>query len=124
MRNHFRTARRDDGSILPLVMVMTVVLGAVVVGLAGYVSAGLRYSRVVEDRADRLAAADGGLRYGIERLSLQSYAGCFTSLGTTGYKIPFPAVVNDSQVTVTCKKAGTGFGDVQGWAVVVTGQNK
>ena len=122
MKHDCRTARRDKGSILPLVMVMTVVLGAVVVGLAGYVSAGLRYSRVVEDRADRLAAADGGLRYGIERLSLQSYAGCFTSLGNTGYKIPFPAVVNESQVTVTCKKAGTGFGDVQGWAVVVTGQ--
>ncbi len=122
MKHDCRTARRDKGTILPLVMVMTVVLGAVVVGLASYVSAGLRYSRVVEDRADRLAAADGGLRYGIERLSLQSYAGCFTSLGNTGYKIPFPAVVNQSQVTVTCKKAGTGFGDVQGWAIVVTGQ--
>ncbi len=115
-------SRRDDGNILPLVLVMTVVLSAVVVALAGYVSVGLRYSTVVEDRADRLAAADGGLRYGIERLSLQSYAGCFTSLGNTGYRIPFPAVVNESQVTVTCRKAGTGFGDVQGWAVIVTGQ--
>ncbi len=72
---------RDQGTILPLVLVMTVVLSAVVVSLASYVSAGLRYSNVVEDRADRLAAADGGLRYGIERLGLQSYAGCFTSLG-------------------------------------------
>jgi hypothetical protein len=114
--------KRDDGSILPMVLVASVILSAVVVALAGYVSAGLRYSTVVEDRADRLAAADGGLRYGIERLSLQSYAGCFTSIGNTGYKIPFPAVVNESQVTVTCKKAGTGFGDIQGWAIIITGQ--
>ena len=77
--------RRDQGSILPMVLVMTVVLSAVVVSLASYVSAGLRFSTVVEDRADRLAAADGGLRYGIERLALQSYAGCFTALGNTGY---------------------------------------
>jgi hypothetical protein len=114
--------RRDHGSILPMVLVMTVVLSAVVVSLAGYVSAGLRYSNVVEDRADRLAAADGGLRYGIERLALQQYAGCFTALGNTGYKIPFPTDINQSTVTVTCRKAGTGFGDVQGWAVIVTGE--
>ena len=114
--------RRDEGSILPLVLVMTVVLSAVVVSLASYVSAGLRYSNVVEDRADRLAAADGGLRYGIERLALQSYAGCFTALGNTGYEIPFPTDINESQVTVTCSKTGTGFGDIQGWAVIVTGE--
>jgi hypothetical protein len=114
--------RRDAGSILPMVLVMTVVLSAMVVSLATYVTSGLRYSTVVEDRADRLAAADGGLRYGIERLQLQAYAGCFTSLGNTGYKIPFPAVVNGSTVEVTCRKAGTGFGGVQGWAVLMTGE--
>ena len=125
MRNSRPDRRRhsDTGSILPMVLVMTVVLSAMVVGLATYVTSGLRYSRVVEDRADRLAAADGGLRYGVERLQLQAYAGCFTSLGNTGYKIPFPAVVNDSTVEVTCRKAGTGFGDIQGWAVIVTGQD-
>ena len=122
MTNSPERARRDHGSILPMVLVMTVVLSAVVVSLASYVSAGLRYSNVVEDRADRLAAADGGLRYGIERLGLQAYAGCFTSLGNAGYEIPFPTEVNQSKVTVTCKKAGTGFGDIQGWAVIVTGQ--
>ena len=112
----------DSGNILPMVLVMTVVLSVMVIGLATYVTAGLRYSNVVEDRADRLAAADGGLRYGVERLQLQAYAPCFTTLGNAGYKIPFPSVVNDSTVEVTCRKAGTGFGDVQGWAVIVTGE--
>ncbi len=114
--------RSDGGSILPMVLVMTVVLSAVVVSLASYVSTGLRYSNVVEDRADRLAAADGGLRYGIERLALQSYAGCFTALGNTGYRIPFPTDINQSEVTVTCRKASVGFGDIQGWAIILTGE--
>jgi len=65
-----RDGRRDSGNILPLVLVMAVVSSAVVVALASYVTTGLRYSTVVEDRADRLAAADGGLRYGIEKLAL------------------------------------------------------
>lgn len=118
-----RRRHPDTGSILPMVLVMTVVLSAIVVGLATHVTTGLRYSTIVEDRADRLAAADGGLRYGVERLQLQAYAGCFTSLGEAGYKIPFPAVVNGSTVEVTCRKAGAGFGDVQGWAVIITGQD-
>jgi hypothetical protein len=108
--------------ILPIVLVLTAALSLVVLAIVSYVGLGLSYSRVVEDRADRLAAADGGLRYGIERLGLQSYAGCFTSLGQTGYQIPFPTDINGSSVTVTCRKAGTGFGDVQGWAIIATGE--
>ena len=68
---HRHTARRDEGSILPLVLVMTVVLATLVVALASYVSAGLRYTTVVEDRADRLAAVAGVAqkRRGHQRLS-------------------------------------------------------
>ncbi len=105
-----------------MILVATVVLSTVVVSLATYVTAGLRYASVVEDRADRLAAADGGLRYGIEKLALQQYAECFTALGNTGVKIPFPTVVNESTVTVTCRKGGNGFDDIQGWAIIVTGE--
>ena len=63
-----RRSSTDEGAILPLVMLCSILMGTVVVALAGYVTADIRYSRVVEDRADRLAAADGGLRYGIENL--------------------------------------------------------
>ena len=44
-------------------------MSVVIAAVASYVTTGLKYGRVVEDRADRLAAADGGLRYAIERLS-------------------------------------------------------
>jgi hypothetical protein len=76
----------------------------------------------VEERADRLAAADGGLRYAIERLSNSNYAGCLTALGNTGYTVDFPTQVNEADVKVTCTKGATGIGDIKAWAIIVTGE--
>jgi hypothetical protein len=117
-----RDGRRDEGSILPLVMVMSVVLTVVITALASYVSSGLRYGTVVEERADRLAAADGGLRYALERLGNSQYAACLSHLGSSGYTIDFPVEVNGATVDVTCRRGGGGIGDVKAWAIVVTGQ--
>lgn len=105
-----------------MVLVMSMILGFVVIALSEYVVVGLRYGNVVEERADRLAAADGGLRYGVERLTLQTYAGCISGLGSSGYTIDFPGQVNGTDVDVTCQKVNNGISDIQGWAVVVTGE--
>jgi hypothetical protein len=113
--------RRDAGAILPLVLVMSIVIALIVTALAGYVAAGLRFGHVVEERADRLAAADGGLRYGIERLSNGQYAACMSNLGNAGYTIEFPADVNGADVDVTCKQASGGISDIKAWAIIVTG---
>lgn len=112
---------RDQGAILPLVLVMSVVVSLVVVTLAGYVSTSLRYGNVVEERADRLAAADGGLRYAIERIQNSAYAGCLTNLGNTGYTIDFPVQINESEVDVTCRKGSSSIGDIKAWALIITG---
>jgi len=101
---------------------MAVVISVVIAAIATYVTAGLRYGRVVEDRADRLAAADGGLRYALELLEQSRYAGCLTSMGKTGYTLDFPAKVNDADVKVTCVKGATGIGDIKAWAIIVTGE--
>lgn len=114
--------RRDEGAVLPLVLVMSLVLAVVIGALASYVAVGLRFGGVVEDRADRLAAADGGLRYAIERLQNSAYAGCLTNLGNTGYTIDFPVQVNGADVDVTCRKGASGIGDIKAWAIIVTGQ--
>jgi hypothetical protein len=121
-----RRARRpragnDDGVMLPLVMGMTVVSAMVVISLAGYVTADLRYGYVVEQRADRLAAADGGLRFGIERLrNFQTL--CTTKAGTGGgFTTVFPPEINGATSNVTCRRIGNAISDVQGWGVVVTG---
>ena len=97
-------------------------LSLVVISIANYVATGLRFGKVVEAKADRLAAADAGLRYGVERLQLQSYAPCITGLGDSGYTIDFPFNVNNATVDVSCRKDGSGFSDIQSWAIVVTGE--
>jgi hypothetical protein len=114
--------RRDEGAVLPLVLVMSLVISIVIASLAGYVATNLRYGQVVEDRADRLAAADGGLRYAIERLQNSAYAGCLSNLGNTGFTIDFPVEVNEATVDVTCTKGSSGIGSIKAWALIVTGE--
>lgn len=120
----FRRARSstdDRGAILPLVMVSTVLISAATVAVAKYVSTDLRYSNVVEARADRLAAADGGLRYGIEKLrNFQTL--CTTGAGVGGVTTIFPPLINGAVTSVTCQRVGNPISDVQGWGVVVTGE--
>jgi hypothetical protein len=118
-----RHDRRDAGAILPLVLVMTIVIAMIVAALATYVASGLRFGHVAEARADRLAAADGGLRYGIERLGNSQYPACLSNLGNAGHTIEFPAQVNGAEVSVTCQKASGGISDIKAWAIVVTGAN-
>jgi Tfp pilus assembly protein PilX len=120
-----RRATDDDGSILPLVLVMSVVIAVIVAALATYVATSLRYGNVVEERADRLAAADGGLRYAIERLQNSAYAGCLSNLGNAangGFTIDFPVTVNEATVDITCTKGSNGIGDIKAWAIIVTGE--
>ncbi len=116
-----RNDRRETGAILPLVLVMSIVITMIVAALATYVATGLRFGNVAEARADRLAAADGGLRYGIERLGNSQYPACLSNLGNVGHTIEFPAQVNGAQVKVTCQKASGGISDIKAWAIVVTG---
>ena len=110
---------RDEGMILPIVLVISMVSAMVVIALASYVTTDLRYGKVVEDRADRLAAADGGLRYGVEQLRNfhgQLGALCGTAAATGGgYTQQFPPVINGSTTTVTCRRVGSLLSDVDGW---------
>lgn len=117
---------RDQGMVLPLVLVISMVCGSVVIALANYVTVDLRYGKVVEERADRLAAADGGLRYGVEQLRNfhgQLGALCGTAAATGGgYTQQFPPEINGSTTTVTCRRVGSLISDVDGWGLIVTGQ--
>ena len=105
--------QRDAGGVLPLVLVFLVVISVVTVAVANYTTAGLRYGQVVEDRADRLAAADGGMRYAIQKLTRVGHHEC-------------PAIdppdINGAVVTLTCQNVGDGFDDTAGYALVLTGE--
>ncbi len=109
---------RDEGGILPIVLVCSVVLSLVVGGIATYIATGLRYGQIVEERADRLAAADGGMRYAVERLTLGASRICATAGGDT----IDPPDTNGAVVTVTCTQVGDGFDDTNGWALILTGE--
>ncbi|NNE12363.1 MAG: hypothetical protein HKN41_08995, partial [Ilumatobacter sp.] len=112
-------SRRDQGNVLPIVLVCSVVLSIIVGGLATYIATGLRYGQVVEERADRLAAADGGMRYAVERLKLGASRICATAGGDT----IDPPDTNGSEVLVTCGQVGDGFDNITGWALILTGED-
>jgi hypothetical protein len=100
---------------------MAVVISTVIAAVASYVATGLTYGNVVEDRADRLAAADGGLRYGLERLSDSQFAKCLSALGAAGTTVEMPTQINGADVTVTCFERDGGLSRIKAWAIIVTG---
>ncbi len=106
--------------MLPMAMFLGIILAFVVTATATYSATTLRYSRVVEDRADRLAAADGGMRYAMEKLRLFQTL-CTTKVAANGYTTVVPPSINGATISVTCDRVGTLLADIQGWAIVVTG---
>lgn len=111
--------RRDEGAILPLVLVVIVVLSVIVVAIATYTSAGLRYGQQSEARAGRLASAQGAMDDALEQLSLRSSL-CATAAGGAGIDVPFPETVNGSSVVVSCRIVGGALPPADGWAIVIT----
>jgi len=107
--------------MVPLAMIFTFVLGSVVLAVASYSVVGLRHVRTVEDRADRLSAADSGMRYMIEKLKLRQSL-CTTAVATNGYTTIVPPSINGATIKVTCDRIGTLISDIESWALVVTGQ--
>ena len=110
---HPRPPRRDAGTILPLILVFVAAIGVVTVAVAGYTTTGLRYGDVVERRADRLAAADGGLRYAIQKLTRVGHHEC---------PLIDPPDINGAEVELTCTPVGAGFDDTAGYALILTGE--
>lgn len=105
--------------MLPIILVVVVVLSLAVLGVATYVSTDLQYGKVTVQRANRLAAADAVMNYGIDQLKLRN-AGCLLGTGVTslpGLNSP----VNGASTGLTCQRVGGGIGDIQAWAAVMTG---
>ncbi|MFP5488719.1 MAG: hypothetical protein ACLGHQ_10485, partial [Acidimicrobiia bacterium] len=118
MKPHRRNL--DAGTALPLVLVITVVLGAVVLAVSSYATASLKYGHVTEDRSDRLAAADAGMRYALDQIKLRN--GCV--FDDTVHVLPGVASsFNGATASVTCQLLSDGLDDGQLFAVVATGEN-
>ena len=119
--HHPQHIERDRGAMLPIAMLLAILLATVSSAIAVYASAGLRYARVVQDRADRLSAADGGMQYVIEKLKLRQTL-CATAVAQNGLTTIVPPSLNGATIAVTCDRIGTLISDIQSWALVVTGQ--
>lgn len=119
-----RHSDNDRGSILLMVLVVSVTLAAVVATLAGYAAGTLRYGRVTETRANRLASAQAAMDDAIERLELKRSL-CSTGAGGAGdpqtINPEFPAV-NGVIASVTCEVVSGAVPPADGWAIVVTGE--
>lgn len=112
--------RHDDGSVLPIVMVIVTILAAFVVAAASYSMTNLRYGNVTEARSDRLAAADAGMRYAIDQIALRN-AGCI--IDTQSSVLPgVEADFNGATAEVTCERITSGFEGIQAYAAVMTGE--
>lgn len=109
---------KDQGAILPIVLVIVLILSVSLLGIASYVGADLHYGRIAADRADRLAAADGVMNYAIDQLKLRN-AACLQ--GGSGALPGLNSPINGATTTVTCTRQSTGASDMQGWAAVITG---
>ncbi len=109
-------ADRDSGLILPLVLVLTVVLGGVVLAISSYAATTLRAGSVVENRVDQLAASDAGIQIALEKLRTRE-ASC-----TTNSQLVHSGTVNRQPFTVKCQRTTINAADIGKFAVVVTAE--
>ncbi len=119
---------RDQGAVLLLVLAVSIVLSLVVLALANFVAADLRYAQVVDGQARRLASAESGIDYALDRLRLNQTlcatdvaAGSSVSLhGSTTGGTPMPSLLNGTDTRVTCQRLDGAIADVAGWAVIIS----
>jgi hypothetical protein len=107
------------------VLVLSVILSLVVVAVAKYATADLRYGRVVEESADRLAAADGAMDNALEEFSRGTSPCVLTQLAGVpgGYTYSLHDSINGINPEVTCEVVGGDVNAVDAFAVVLTGEN-
>ena len=108
--------QRDEGAILPLVLVFSVVLASVVVALAVYASTTLRLGQAAERSSDRLASANGAMDSALEDLE-RGVGPCLLF----GQDYTVTDAVNGMASEVDCTWVGGRFNVGDLFAVVMTG---
>ena len=112
--NH-RSSVDDRGSILPLVLVVSVVLALVVVAIASYATSALKLGHTVEESGDRVAAAEGGLDWALDRYS-KGLTTCSSGSGVE--TTDFQGDVNGLNASVTCRLVGAALPAGSGFSFV------
>jgi hypothetical protein len=89
--------RRDEGSVLPLVLVLMIIGAMIVMPVLDYTIAVFKSNRVVSDRTAQSEAAKGGLR-----MVLGDPKNVFLTCDGGGNLTPADPVVNGIAVSTTC----------------------
>lgn len=116
-----RTSRADQGSVLPLTLVLMVTLSVATMGIVSYTYTDIRFGAVVEDRADRLSAAEAGMRHVLEKVQAAGTL-CTTAPGADGVDISIPDTISGATVSVNCELVGGNLSYISGWAVIITAE--
>jgi hypothetical protein len=115
----------DRGSILVLVLVVSVVMALVVAALATYATTTLRYGQVVEAAADRLATAQAGMDNTLESIERGESPCVVSTVETNGAVGPFDlgTQINGIEPSITCTRYDGNVTPVDSYAVIITGEN-
>lgn len=100
------TRRRDEGAVLPLVLILILIGALVVIPLMGYAVAVLRSNTVLSDRTKSIEAAKGGVRVALSD-PLEVFANCDGVGHPTGGNDP---TVNDIAVGLSCAEVDVPVG--------------
>jgi hypothetical protein len=103
------------------VLIVVVVMSMVVVGIARYGTANLRYSHVAEQRSDQLAAADAAMSYAVNLIRI-GRADCIFDNSAA---VNLPALIEDfngSTGAVTCSTESGGLDGTPVFAMALTGE--
>lgn len=111
----------DQGTVLPLVLVVMVVLGAIVLAIASYGTANLRYAQTTERRSEQLAAADAAMSYAINLIKINRADCIFVSNATVALP-PLADSFNGATGSVTCEPRYGGLDNAGLFAVALTGE--
>lgn len=100
-----KLTRGEQGQVIPLVLIMLVLGSTILVGTLAYASTTLDTTKLTEDRADQLYAADAGVRWAIWKLT---YEGLPATARIPGWsEIYFPPDVNGKTMTVNIDCIGS-----------------
>lgn len=119
------TPRRDRGAVLPLALVITVVLGALVVSIASYAATALRSTSVTLNRVERKADAEAGMRDAL--ISLDRNAACPAlddAVGPNGSVIAVESCdVVEVETADTTRRFGLVMTGLHGQQIALDGKN-
>jgi hypothetical protein len=119
MRKLNRPTSNEDGVVLIMALVFTIVFALILGALFTNASANLRNTTTVRNNEDKAYAADGGIDWGLQQVRNNDTLCPNTLVGTK--TLENPPSIGGLTPTVTCQVISGSVSGFGGWAVVTAG---